>query len=57
MLLLKNLKQEYCVIYIFILQLAILKGRKDAGIYENLKKCIENETYLEKEYFLSIGRT
>jgi len=42
-----------CKSYFYIAVSYLKKGDKEA-FYKNLQRCIENETYLEDEYFLAI---
>lgn len=39
----------------FYIAVNSLKNGDEEMFYENLKKCIENESYLEYEYFIAIG--
>jgi hypothetical protein len=50
-----NLRERLqCKAYFYIAVRCLKNGNMD-GFYENLEKCITNETYLENEYFLAIG--
>ncbi|WP_035301892.1 hypothetical protein [Clostridium sp. DL-VIII] len=51
----KELKRRILCKAYFYIAVRNLKNGDEEMFYENLKKCIENESYLEYEYFIAIG--